>query len=1220
MNNHFTNLAPVIDEEKQKQYIDLLKIGIDDEDVRNIALSGPYGSGKSSVLKGLLSKARENKEDSKYLEISLANFQSADNKTKGKTKEETEQFSEQLIEKSILQQIFYKVSRQAVPYSRFSRILNRGKLSLLSFSSLIFIWIFSFYFVAKPKAFTEFLEYSWVGVVSSWIPLFISEYFVLHFIFIASTFILLYNIVRGSSIIRLSKLSFQGADIELGDDKGSLLNAHIDEILYFFETTPYEVVIIEDLDRHKIAGIFKKLREINTLINNYENIQKHKKVTFVYAVKDSLFTGEERTKFFEWIVPVIPVINTSNAKDKLITKVQDAGLSESISIPYIKDISYYITDLRQLINIFNEYLVYTQELKDVPSQEKLFSIIIYKNFFPKDFAKLHNREGNVYNIFEITKNNIKEKKLKDIDDILNFIETKLENIKDEYLVTEKELRSVYMARLLILRPGIKSFHLENTRISIENVLSNDEYFKIFFEGKIPSFYTYDNRHLTLTYSIDDIDPDKTYATRKEAIKNKSSEERKKLLVQRASHRIKRNKIKYGTLQELLSELKEIDVLHPSDFDDWEEKEKANWSLIEHLIFNGYIDKEYHSYISYFYDAEMSLSDHTLIQEIKRGTKVNWAQKIDKVSLLIEELNIYDFKNMSVFNYQIAEEFFLNNEGYDALKKTELFTQIFNGSTESKKFIKHMLKATNKESLLSLVLREYVTHRDDLWTYLQENWDTNSIDFLEIFKVMIECIDNEDFLTFDEVDSLAEYIASMTSFLEFSDSIENKDKVKSLLDTLDVKFIDLETYPLYNKAVFDYIVDTNHYYFTPSLVQGVIRNRTNNLEVDVTNLSYGGILNSEVDVLIDYVDRDINIYATSILLEEKYILEEKEQGFISLLNHDNLQNETKKLLIESYTNQLTDIKEVPQDTWEKLFLENKLVATWENIIYAYLESKNPESEIEDDVEGAILNYLSMQTVYESLSQKDFYEAVPDEHKEEIQELVFLILSSSRINIQALRSYKDAIKPCLNISNIESIEQSRVKEIVNIGYPCTSSDNFNQIKLLLDSKDYLVLIEKNFSAFLKNASEYDLSESDIKNIFQSKNISNTQKLIYAKSIDDFIIGSETLNVENEIYNILTSEDLEVVTSFNLVQYVMKSTISVDIKVKFLTKNLTVLNNEELAEMIVLIGDKQYLKLNQNRNHAKLKLADYNYDFAKALERKGYVSRVEEENDFLRVVASN
>ena len=52
----------------------------------------------------------------------------------------------------------------------------------------------------------------------------------------------------------------------------------MDEIVYFFETTKTELVIIEDLDRFKSTNIFVALRELNNILNHYEKIEDKVKI------------------------------------------------------------------------------------------------------------------------------------------------------------------------------------------------------------------------------------------------------------------------------------------------------------------------------------------------------------------------------------------------------------------------------------------------------------------------------------------------------------------------------------------------------------------------------------------------------------------------------------------------------------------------------------------------------------------------------------------------------------------------------------------------------------------------------------------------------------------------------------------------------------------------------------------------------------------------------
>jgi hypothetical protein len=86
-------------------YNSLLKDAVKEEGVCNIAVTGPYGSGKTTVINTFL----QNNSQYKVLRISLAKLE----KSK-KNKDD--------LELCILQQMFYQAKGNDIPNSRFSRI------------------------------------------------------------------------------------------------------------------------------------------------------------------------------------------------------------------------------------------------------------------------------------------------------------------------------------------------------------------------------------------------------------------------------------------------------------------------------------------------------------------------------------------------------------------------------------------------------------------------------------------------------------------------------------------------------------------------------------------------------------------------------------------------------------------------------------------------------------------------------------------------------------------------------------------------------------------------------------------------------------------------------------------------------------------------------------------------------------------------------------------
>ena len=88
-------------------------------------------------------------------------------------------------------------------------------------------------------------------------------------------FAFIYKSSRSIIGLSIKKLNLKGTEIEIDKNiSKSILNNHIDEIIYFFEATDYNVVIIEDLDRFGKSEVFTKLREINLLINNSKKSSK----------------------------------------------------------------------------------------------------------------------------------------------------------------------------------------------------------------------------------------------------------------------------------------------------------------------------------------------------------------------------------------------------------------------------------------------------------------------------------------------------------------------------------------------------------------------------------------------------------------------------------------------------------------------------------------------------------------------------------------------------------------------------------------------------------------------------------------------------------------------------------------------------------------------------------------------------------------------------------
>ena len=117
--NDYISLAPIDNVENAEVYFQALIWAIKQKRVNNIAITGPYGSGKSSIIETFLK--REKRKEIKNINISLANF-SRKKEESDVEREKANSSQEEKIEEEILKQLFYKVK-----YKKLCSLVTGGR-------------------------------------------------------------------------------------------------------------------------------------------------------------------------------------------------------------------------------------------------------------------------------------------------------------------------------------------------------------------------------------------------------------------------------------------------------------------------------------------------------------------------------------------------------------------------------------------------------------------------------------------------------------------------------------------------------------------------------------------------------------------------------------------------------------------------------------------------------------------------------------------------------------------------------------------------------------------------------------------------------------------------------------------------------------------------------------------------------------------------------------
>ncbi len=403
-----TPLTPEFSESDHTPYVDALTDALATPQIRNIALSGTYGVGKSSILKELVRR-----NGGKVLELSLstlAPFESVANQGALPPQAIT---PTNRIQQEIVKQLLYREEPRNTPGSRFQRI-ERFNWSRELLIALIFALI----------AVAAFVLTGWADQIAKVLPFGTAMGNGIHLV-LAPVFmgmaLTLRKLFHGR--LRIKEFSAGAATVTLDDRSVSYFDQYLDEIVYFFEVSKRNIVVFEDIDRFNDAHIFETLRSLNTLLNVSPQIESE--IKFIYAIKDSIFdqlglqqqgrrlesdllaaddtalaetVRANRTKFFDLVIPVVPFITHQNARDLTTRLLKE--IEHSIAPKLIDLASRHVPEMRLLKNVRNEFLVFRHQVLRPASRLKLseselFALMLYKSTHLSDFEAIRLGESKL---------------------------------------------------------------------------------------------------------------------------------------------------------------------------------------------------------------------------------------------------------------------------------------------------------------------------------------------------------------------------------------------------------------------------------------------------------------------------------------------------------------------------------------------------------------------------------------------------------------------------------------------------------------------------------------------------------------------------------------------------------------------------------------------------------------------------------------------------------
>lgn len=887
------------------------------EHIRNIALTGPFGSGKSSVL---ITLREDFAKDYKFLPISLATLQAneednnignSDGESDEKEREKRIESLNRKIEYSILQQLIYREKTETVPNSRFRKIVHLSKWELVKYPVAFVLTFLCILIVFEPSFAKVDSIYDFFSWGNTWNTV---------FDFAASIWLLfaLYKIARyvfkSYSNSKLNKLNLKDGEIEVIENN-SIFNKHLDEILYFFQVTDYDVVIIEDLDRFGTPNIFLKLRELNQLINESKIVGRH--ITFIYAIKDDIFKDEERTKFFDFIITVIPVINPSNSKDKLKSALEKKGCgNDGISDDDLSEMAFFIQDMRILTNIVNEYKQYRDKLCEANNyrlnKTKLLGMIVYKNYYPQDFASLHRREGKVYRCIS--------SKPKFILLALKAIEKSEEELSKEekIFIQDINLSKADLRRLFLFNLWHKlsnkplSVRIENNYYSLEQIASSEMLFLKLINGKGITYqyrYYYNNTDTeSKTIDFKQIDSELNYFKRidllEKGIKYFPNEHR----------HIQQERIKVKSLR-LKDLIKKYKLGETEEF-----KSFGLPPMMNVFIRRGYLDEDYYDYISYFYEGMVSLADRELLLSMKIEEGRPYDYHIDKIENFVKELKDYMFESDAILNIDLLDYVASHGIYSEMFEHMMIRLECDNAPLQ---FISQYYSEGKQQCLVFKHFIEYTNSWKNIINWGNDNERENLIE--AYLKFCPELSQEQQGWLNGKFRFLVEHCDNIT--LEQSLKLASASCFVNLCDGSD--------------DLLDYVIEHNCYEISLENMLLIARHLyKGDKTISAENLNYTRIKATENESFVGYVRENISTAIQCLKDENK---DENSETLMFLLTNDHISSDVKVIYLTGQHNHIDSFGGIEDKEMYDIAVESKIILpTWENVS-CYYDYKNGINE-------------------------------------------------------------------------------------------------------------------------------------------------------------------------------------------------------------------------------------------------------------------------------------
>ena len=1020
------------------------------DDIRNVAISGAYSSGKSSVLESYKIKHTEKR----FLHISLTHFTTLDEENQLEESLSNNKVSESILEGKILNQLIHHIPINKIPQTSFKAkqtIKSKDIMSLAIWVILFALCVAILFFAPGISEFAQelndncvkkiltFLFCPYARIISGIIRTFCSVRFI-------------YKLIEGQKLKTLfRKISFQGNEIEIFEKQDdSYFDKYLNEVLYLFENVDDDVIVFEDIDRFNENQVFEHLREINNIVNT----NRKKPLRFFYLIRDDIFTSKDRTKFFDFIIPIIPVIDGSNSYEQLVIFLGENVVNYNLDKSFLQKLSLYIDDMRLLKNICNEFTLYINILNTTDlNPNKMMSMITYKNLFPRDFSDLQLARGFVHELFSY-KSFLIEETLKKYDVNRLELSDRIEWAKKETPILQEELEDAYKIKNQRLSDKYKYEHgMESQKkyTTIQNQYKEDK-----AKRTQAVQDNLDNRLPELEAKLAQINYDI------ETIQSKA-----------LSELITRENVDNVFAREHKNKLGETNHFK-------EIKRSEYFDLLKFLIWNGYIDETYSDYMSYFYPGSISANDKIFLRRITDKRGHDYTYRINDPQAIVESplMSVADFREDEVLNFCLFEYLLSNNDS----EKIAKYLQTFISQLKEKRnfdFISRYYAIDNTRG-------KFVRIFNQQWPeFFSSALCDNSISLDLIRRYSIDTLYYSDLSDIEKInldDCLSEYISQKSDYLSIVHP--DVDKLISCFKDIGVSFAQID-FEVSNQQLFDEVYENDLYEINFENIRLLLKIKYGiENDFNIIHKNYTQILSNTGSPLHNYISENLMQYLAVILDNCEDRISDDENIVLDVLNHQEIEDTLKIRYIGFLATIISDITLVTNNALWKYILQRKALCFSPGNCLNYFIKNRLDSEL--------IEYIN-----ESPQETSFSNVLDEFDDDFVQSFCETIVKCNDISTDKYKMILCNLDYEFAAYDVQSIEDEKIEVLIDSGLMQMTTDSIEYIRTNYPETKYS-FIKQNFSSYIEIQDEIAEPEEILTII--NWDIDNAHKLNLLKFVDE------------------------------------------------------------------------------------------------------------------------